>query len=113
MSTLILVFASALLFAITATPGARWVALKLGIIDQPAARKVHSTPIPRFGGVAMYGAVVIALLVFRERFGLNQLVADGNSPGSGTGSGSAGIAVDAATGRNSAVSVGTGESGIK
>jgi UDP-GlcNAc:undecaprenyl-phosphate GlcNAc-1-phosphate transferase len=74
MSTLILIFASALLLAIGATPGARWVALKFGIVDQPAARKVHTTPIPRFGGIAMYGAVVIALLVFRERFRVNQLV---------------------------------------
>jgi len=74
MSTLILIFASALLFAISATPAARWLALKFGIIDQPAARKVHTTPIPRFGGIAMYGAVVIALLVFRERFYLHQLV---------------------------------------
>jgi UDP-GlcNAc:undecaprenyl-phosphate GlcNAc-1-phosphate transferase len=74
MSTLILIFASALLFAISATPAARWLALKFGIIDQPAARKVHTTPIPRFGGIAMYGAVVIALLVFRERFYFHQLV---------------------------------------
>ncbi|GAB4548647.1 MAG: MraY family glycosyltransferase [Anaerolineae bacterium] len=73
MSTLILIFASALLLAISATPGARWLALKLGIIDQPAARKVHSTPIPRLGGIAMYGAVVIALLVFRGRY-VNQLI---------------------------------------
>lgn len=48
--------------------------MKLGIVDEPAARKVHTTPIPRFGGIAMYGAVVIALLVFRGRFGLNQMV---------------------------------------
>jgi UDP-GlcNAc:undecaprenyl-phosphate GlcNAc-1-phosphate transferase len=74
MSTLILIFASALLFAISATPGARWVALKLGIIDQPAARKVHTTPIPRFGGIAMYVAVVAALVVFRQRFRFDQLV---------------------------------------
>ena len=74
MSTLILIFASALLFAISATPGAKWLALRLGIIDQPSARKVHTTPIPRFGGIAMYGAVVVALLVFRERFGFTQLV---------------------------------------
>jgi UDP-GlcNAc:undecaprenyl-phosphate GlcNAc-1-phosphate transferase len=74
MSTLILIFASALLLAIGATPGARWVALKFGFVDQPTARKVHTTPIPRFGGIAMYGAVVVALLVFRERFRVNQLV---------------------------------------
>jgi len=73
MSTLILIFASALLFAISATPAARWLALRFGIIDQPAARKVHTTPIPRFGGIAMYGAVVIALVVFRGRY-VNQLI---------------------------------------
>jgi UDP-GlcNAc:undecaprenyl-phosphate GlcNAc-1-phosphate transferase len=74
MSTLILIFASALLLAISATPGARWLALKLGILDRPAARKVHAAPIPRFGGIAMYGAVVIALIVFRNRFYFDQLV---------------------------------------
>jgi UDP-GlcNAc:undecaprenyl-phosphate GlcNAc-1-phosphate transferase len=74
MSTLILIFASALLFAVSATPGARWLALKLGIIDQPASRKVHVTPVPRFGGAAMYGAVVVALLIFRERYRFDQLI---------------------------------------
>jgi UDP-GlcNAc:undecaprenyl-phosphate GlcNAc-1-phosphate transferase len=74
MSTLILIFASALLLVIGATPGAKWAALKLGMVDQPAARKVHTAPIPRFGGIAMYGAVIVALLVFGERFRVNQLV---------------------------------------
>lgn len=74
MSTLILIFASALLLVIGATPGAKWAALKLGMIDQPAARKVHTAPVPRFGGIAMYGAVIVALLVFGERFRVNQLV---------------------------------------
>jgi len=74
MSTLILIFASALLIAISATPGAKWLALRLGVIDQPTARKVHLTPVPRLGGIAMYGAVMAALLVFRERFNFNQLV---------------------------------------
>lgn len=72
MSTLILIFAGALLFAISATPGARWLALKFGIVDQPAARKVHVRPIPRFGGIAMYGAVVIALLAFGQRYRFDQ-----------------------------------------
>jgi UDP-GlcNAc:undecaprenyl-phosphate GlcNAc-1-phosphate transferase len=74
MSTLILIFASALLLVISATPGIKWVALRLGIMDQPAARKLHTSPMPRFGGIAMYGAVVIALLVFEERFRVDQLV---------------------------------------
>lgn len=74
MSTVILIFASALLFAVSATPGARWLALRFGIIDQPAARKLHATPIPRFGGIAMYGAVVVALLAFGQRFRFDQFV---------------------------------------
>jgi UDP-GlcNAc:undecaprenyl-phosphate GlcNAc-1-phosphate transferase len=74
MSTLILIFASALLVAIGIMPGARWLAQRFGIIDQPASRKVHTTPVPRFGGIAMYGAVVVALLVFGERFRVDQLV---------------------------------------
>jgi UDP-GlcNAc:undecaprenyl-phosphate GlcNAc-1-phosphate transferase len=74
MSTLILIFASALLVAVGAMPGARWLALRFGIVDQPAARKVHARPIPRFGGIAMYGAVVVALLTFGQRFRFDQFV---------------------------------------
>jgi UDP-GlcNAc:undecaprenyl-phosphate GlcNAc-1-phosphate transferase len=74
MSTLLLIFASALLFVIGATPATRWLAIRLGFMDQPSARKVHTAPMPRFGGIAMYSAVVIALLVFEDRFRVNQLV---------------------------------------
>jgi UDP-GlcNAc:undecaprenyl-phosphate GlcNAc-1-phosphate transferase len=74
MSTLLLIFASALLFVVGATPAAKWLAVRLGFMDQPSARKVHTTPMPRFGGIAMYGAVVVALLVFEDRFRVNQLV---------------------------------------
>ena len=74
MSTLLLIFASALLFVVGATPATRWLAVRLGFMDQPSARKVHTTPMPRFGGIAMYGAVVIALLVFEDRFRIDQLV---------------------------------------
>jgi UDP-GlcNAc:undecaprenyl-phosphate GlcNAc-1-phosphate transferase len=42
------------------------------MVDQPAARKVHARPIPRFGGIAMYGAVVIALLAFGQRYRFDQ-----------------------------------------
>ncbi len=74
MSTLLLIFASALLFVVGATPATRWLAVRLGFMDQPSARKVHTTPMPRFGGIAMYAAVVIALIVFEDRFRVNQLV---------------------------------------
>jgi UDP-GlcNAc:undecaprenyl-phosphate GlcNAc-1-phosphate transferase len=72
MSTLILIFAGALLFVISTTPAAKWLALKFGIVDQPSARKVHARPIPRFGGIAMYGAVIVALLAFGQRYRFDQ-----------------------------------------
>jgi UDP-GlcNAc:undecaprenyl-phosphate/decaprenyl-phosphate GlcNAc-1-phosphate transferase len=72
--TLLLIFLSALLFAVGATPIARRVALTLGIIDQPSARKVHNTPIPLLGGVAIYAAFVLALALFGSEFYVAQLV---------------------------------------
>jgi len=41
---------------------ARW-AEPLQIIDMPEARKVHSAPVPRVGGIAMVLGVLVALLV--------------------------------------------------
>ena len=74
MSTLLLIFTSALLLVVGVTPVTRWLSTRLGFMDQPSARKVHTTPMPRFGGIAMYGAVVVALLVFEDRFRVDQLV---------------------------------------
>jgi UDP-GlcNAc:undecaprenyl-phosphate GlcNAc-1-phosphate transferase len=68
-----LIFASALALAIGVTPLVRSMALRAGIVDRPAARKVHLTPKPLLGGVAMYLAFVVALLVFSDRFNLPQL----------------------------------------
>ena len=63
-TTFLLIFASALTLAIGGTPLVRRVALRLGIIDQPSARKIHVNPIPLLGGLAIYGAFVAALLLF-------------------------------------------------
>ncbi|OGR73450.1 MAG: hypothetical protein A2089_07640 [Elusimicrobia bacterium GWD2_63_28] len=43
-------------------PASAWLALKIGALDLPSARKVHDTPIPRTGGVAIYLAFMAALL---------------------------------------------------
>ena len=59
-----LVFLSALLLAIGGTPLAKRLALSLGIIDQPSARKVHKSPTPLLGGVAIYMAAIITLVVY-------------------------------------------------
>jgi UDP-GlcNAc:undecaprenyl-phosphate GlcNAc-1-phosphate transferase len=40
----------------------------LGLIDQPSARKVHTQPTPRAGGLAIYSAMVISsIMTFTER----------------------------------------------
>jgi UDP-GlcNAc:undecaprenyl-phosphate GlcNAc-1-phosphate transferase len=69
-----LVFVSALVFAVGGTPLARRLALRLGIMDYPSARRIHQTPIPRFGGAAIYLAFLLALLIFEDRFNIQQLV---------------------------------------
>ncbi len=40
----------------------RALALRVGMVDLPGPRKVHLTPIPLLGGLAMYAAVLIAVL---------------------------------------------------
>src|SRR5207237_506541 len=57
-----------------ATPFVRRLAARVGAVDIPDDRKVHSEPTPRMGGLAMCAAVVAALAVawtlpdFRELF---------------------------------------------
>jgi len=74
MSTYLLVFASALAFAIGATPLARKLAPRLGMMDQPAERKIHTRPMPLLGGAAIYLAFILAVLLFEDHFYIPQLV---------------------------------------
>ncbi len=74
VTTYMLIFASALALAVGGTPVMRRMALRLGIIDQPSARKIHVNPIPLLGGVAIYAAFIAALLLFGDRFRLNELI---------------------------------------
>lgn len=73
MVTVLLVFASALAFAIGGTPVAQRVAWRSGMTDAPSARKVHDRPTPLLGGAAIYGAVMLALLLFGDRAEVAQL----------------------------------------
>jgi UDP-GlcNAc:undecaprenyl-phosphate GlcNAc-1-phosphate transferase len=74
VTTYLLIFASALVLAIGGTPVVRRMALRLGVIDQPNARKIHVNPIPLMGGIAIYAAFIAAVLIFGNRFRLNELV---------------------------------------
>jgi UDP-GlcNAc:undecaprenyl-phosphate/decaprenyl-phosphate GlcNAc-1-phosphate transferase len=61
--TLFFSAAGAALLAAAFTPLSRRLALAVGAIDQPGERKIHSTPIPRLGGLAVILSIVIVVTV--------------------------------------------------
>lgn len=73
MSTYILILVSALLLAFGVTPLAQRAARRTGMVDKPSARKQHTMPTPLLGGVAIYLAVILALLLLGDRFYVNQV----------------------------------------
>lgn len=73
ISTYLLIVASALVLAAGATPVARRVGARW-FVDLPSQRKIHQHPIPRLGGVAIYSAFILALLLFGQRFYIRQLI---------------------------------------
>jgi len=56
-------FAVALLIALLMTPWVKKFAFKVGAIDKPNARKVHTRIMPRLGGLAIYVAFVAGFLL--------------------------------------------------
>jgi UDP-GlcNAc:undecaprenyl-phosphate/decaprenyl-phosphate GlcNAc-1-phosphate transferase len=56
-------FIVAMIVAMAWLPLLTKVAAKWGIVDQPGARKVHSAPIPRVGGLAMAIGVFVAAVI--------------------------------------------------
>jgi len=54
--------------AVGFTPITRRLAFYFGVLDQPSTRKVHQTPTPLLGGLAIYGALVLALILFSPPF---------------------------------------------
>lgn len=74
MINLLLVFTSALLLVLGATPVVRRAASRLGIVDQPDSRKLHRTPVPLLGGIAIYAGFIVALLLFGERWVVSELI---------------------------------------
>ncbi|MCQ9205365.1 MAG: undecaprenyl/decaprenyl-phosphate alpha-N-acetylglucosaminyl 1-phosphate transferase [Omnitrophica bacterium] len=57
------VFLISLLASFLLTPLAKSIALKLNIMSQPGARKIHVSAVPYLGGLAIYCAFVIALSI--------------------------------------------------
>src|SRR5438876_1456305 len=62
MAAGVLSFFIALFASLALVVPVRALALRVGMVDLPGPRKVHLKPIPLLGGLAMYAAVVIAVL---------------------------------------------------
>jgi UDP-GlcNAc:undecaprenyl-phosphate/decaprenyl-phosphate GlcNAc-1-phosphate transferase len=59
----VLAFVIALFASLLLTVPVRAFALRVGMVDLPGPRKVHLQPIPLLGGLAMYGGVMLAILL--------------------------------------------------
>lgn len=56
------IFVGSLLLALVLTPLALRVALRRGILDHPTEHKSHISPVPYLGGLAMVGALTVAVV---------------------------------------------------
>jgi UDP-GlcNAc:undecaprenyl-phosphate GlcNAc-1-phosphate transferase len=74
--------AAAFLTAVATTPIWRWWAQRIGMVDDPGHRKIHSTPIPLAGGWAVLGAILVVLVggVAAVKFGLITAYGGGMRP---------------------------------
>lgn len=60
---LVLGFIIAFLISLAATPFISKIAFRVGAVDKPDARKVHSRVMPRLGGLAIYLAFTLTVLL--------------------------------------------------
>jgi UDP-GlcNAc:undecaprenyl-phosphate/decaprenyl-phosphate GlcNAc-1-phosphate transferase len=77
----LLVFLVAAVMTYAATPFVRWLAFRTGAITAVRDRDIHTTPIPRLGGVAMLLGFVAALVVASQLPYLSQIFQGGEMMG--------------------------------
>ena len=65
MTEYMLAFVLAAITALLATPLVMILAARTGALDMPDARKVHKKPIPRIGGIGIYAAFIISMVLIR------------------------------------------------
>ena len=59
----IALFAFSMLTALLATPLARRLAWRVGAVDRPGARRINRASVPRMGGIAIYLAIMLGILL--------------------------------------------------
>ncbi|HPM10660.1 MAG TPA: hypothetical protein PK941_09480, partial [Paludibacter sp.] len=64
MSQIFFMFLVAFVVSLILTPMARWLGVRLKAFDVPSGRKVHTRPIPRTGGLAIFASVILTNIIF-------------------------------------------------
>lgn len=59
----IFIFLFSFVASLSITPIIKIIAIRLGIMDRPNERKIHTHPIPLWGGLAIYAAYSLAILI--------------------------------------------------
>jgi len=61
MTTILFTFLVAFSLSLALTPVAAWLGTRLGAVDVPSSRKVHTKAIPRIGGLAIFISFILGL----------------------------------------------------
>ena len=62
MRTYICVYFGSAYLALIATPLVIWLARRIGAVDKPGIRSIHTLPIPRIGGIAIYLSFICSIV---------------------------------------------------
>jgi UDP-GlcNAc:undecaprenyl-phosphate/decaprenyl-phosphate GlcNAc-1-phosphate transferase len=71
----LLTFSIALVTSLVITLPVRQFAIRVGMVDHPGPRKIHLQPVPLLGGIAIYFAVILALLLSKPGEALSKVLA--------------------------------------
>lgn len=63
ISRFLVAAAAGLVVASALTPAVQWMAIRFRVLAHPGGRHIHHTPVPRLGGIAIYVAFVVAVIV--------------------------------------------------
>lgn len=67
MITILLLFFGALVIAVAVTPLSKWLAPHVGVMAVPRSRDIHTRPVPRMGGIAIFVGVMAVAILFSDR----------------------------------------------